>query len=45
LQDRSTLPLPRYFQVKTAIEAEIRDGHLQPGDLLPSERLLCQRYG
>jgi DNA-binding LacI/PurR family transcriptional regulator len=41
----SGLPLPRYFQVKSAIETDIRDGRFQPGDLLPSERLLCQRYG
>src|SRR5438270_803311 len=37
--------LPRYMQVKLALQREIVEGPLAPGDLLPSERLLCERFG
>jgi DNA-binding LacI/PurR family transcriptional regulator len=37
--------LPRYMQVKVALRREIVEGPLAPGDLLPSERLLCERFG
>jgi hypothetical protein len=41
----SSVGLPRYLQVKLALEREIAEGPFAPGDLLPSERLLCERFG
>jgi len=37
--------MPRYMQVKLALRREIVEGPLAPGALLPSERLLCERFG
>jgi GntR family transcriptional regulator len=36
--------LPYYDQLKSLIESQIQH-HLEPGDLLPSEAELCERYG
>lgn len=38
-------PIPIYYQLKTLILEEIASGHLQPGDRLPTEVELCERYG
>jgi GntR family transcriptional regulator len=37
-------PLPYYVQVKRLLLHEIESADLQPGDLLPSEQELCQRF-
>ena len=42
--DRHT-PVPLYYQLKQMILAQIKDGTLQTGDMLPTELELCQRYG
>lgn len=42
--DRAS-PLPLYSQLKRALESEIAAGKLAPGDRLPSEPELCQRFG
>jgi GntR family transcriptional regulator len=36
---------PMYIQLKEAIIADIVAGHHEPNQRLPSERVLCQRYG
>ncbi len=42
----SPVSLGRVSQVIVdQIRALVRDGHLQPGDRLPSERELCERFG
>lgn len=41
--DRAS-PLPLYSQLKRALESEIASGGLVPGDRLPSEPELCQRF-
>lgn len=41
----SSSPMPRYYRVKLEIEKDITDGKLQPGDMLPSERGLCEKFG
>ena len=38
-------PVPLYYQVRVAIQKEILEGRLQPGEMLPSERALCAQYG
>lgn len=38
-------PLPLYYQLKELLRAEIERGVWRPGDLIPSERELCQTYG
>jgi len=38
------VPIPLYFQLKEIIEEKITSGQLEPGDLLPSERELSDRY-
>jgi GntR family transcriptional regulator len=38
-------PVPLYLQLKNVIESEIRDGKYGPEDRLPSERILCERFG
>ncbi len=40
-----TLPLPMYYQLKELIREELGAGKWQPGDLIPSERELSERYG
>lgn len=36
--------LPLYFQVEQQLRSEIEDGHFAPGDLLPTEAQLCDRF-
>ncbi|MFN8593109.1 MAG: GntR family transcriptional regulator [Thermomicrobiales bacterium] len=38
-------PIPLYYQVRVAIQGDIAEGRLKPGDMLPSEKILCDRYG
>ena len=38
-------PLPLYFQLREALQADIRDRGLKPGDRLPTEQELERRYG
>lgn len=38
-------PLPRYYQLKEILRERIRSGEWKPGDLIPSERELSERYG
>ncbi len=42
--DRAT-PIPFYYQLQEILKEEIERGTWQPGDLLPSEADLEQRYG
>jgi len=42
--DRSS-PLPFYHQLKEIILADIADRRLEPGDRLPGDHELCDRYG
>jgi DNA-binding LacI/PurR family transcriptional regulator len=37
-------PVPLYYQVRVAIQKEILEGRLRPGDMLPSEQVLCAQY-
>lgn len=36
---------PLYMQLAAILRAQIHDGTLRPGDLLPSESVLTQTYG
>jgi GntR family transcriptional regulator len=38
-------PIPRYRQVAALIRARIESGELQPGQPIPSQNTLMQRYG
>lgn len=38
------VPIPLYFQLKEIIKDKIVEGVLEPGDLIPSERELSNRY-
>src|SRR5579864_4847329 len=38
-------PLPRYYQLKEILRERIRLGDWKPGDLIPSERELGEKYG
>ncbi len=38
-------PVPLYYRVRVAIQKEILEGRLRPGDMLPSERALCAEHG
>ena len=38
-------PLPRYFQLKEIMRERIRSGEWKPGELIPSERELSEKYG
>ncbi len=42
--DRSS-PLPLYYQLRNALLQQIESGSLVPGDTLPTERELIDRYG
>lgn len=37
-------PIPLYFQLKSIIEELINSGELKPGDKIPSENKLCEKY-
>lgn len=39
------VPIPLYYQIKTRLLEAIEGGQLKPGDRIPSERELTQRYG
>jgi len=38
-------PLPIYYQLKELIREKIATGEWKPGDLIPSERELCEEHG
>ena len=38
-------PLPRYYQLREIIREMVRSGAWPPGELIPSERELSERYG
>src|SRR5438270_14022521 len=38
-------PLPRYYQLKEIMRERIQCGEWKPGDLIPSERELGEKYG
>jgi GntR family transcriptional regulator len=38
-------PLPRYYQLKEIIRERVRSGEWKPGDHIPSERELSEKYG
>ncbi len=40
-----TLPIPVYYQLKLLILKQIESGELGPGEKLPTEAELCERYG
>ncbi len=37
--------VPLHMQLKTLIRRAIEEGHLRPGDRLPTEHQLCQQFG
>ena len=37
-------PIPLYYQLKGIIEEQISSGELKPGDKIPSENSLCEKY-
>ncbi len=39
-----SIPIPIYYQLKLLIQRQIERGELQPGDRVPTEDELCQRY-
>ncbi len=38
-------PVPIYYQIKQLIKRQIEEGALPPGEKLPTEQMLCDRYG
>jgi GntR family transcriptional regulator len=38
-------PIPRYYQLKEIMRERVRTGEWKPGDLIPSERELGEKYG
>lgn len=38
------VPIPAYYQLRQLIKEQIRQGILQPGDRIPTEAELCERY-
>jgi GntR family transcriptional regulator len=38
-------PVPRYYQLKEIMRERVRTGEWKPGDLIPSERELGEKYG
>jgi GntR family transcriptional regulator len=38
-------PLPRYYQLKEIMRGRVKSGEWKPGDLIPSERELSEKYG
>jgi GntR family transcriptional regulator, arabinose operon transcriptional repressor len=41
----TTSPLPRYYQIYSALLARIKTGELKAGDALPPERQIAEQYG
>ena len=39
------VPLPKYYRLKESIRSMIEDRQLEEGDLIPSERELCEGHG
>lgn len=39
------MPIPLYYQIKTRLLEQIEGGQLKPGDRVPSERELTERFG
>lgn len=39
------LPIPIYYQIEEGMKELIEQGSLKPGDMIPSERELCEAYG
>ena len=37
-------PVPLYYQLKEILQAMVDDGELAPGDIVPSERDICERF-
>ena len=37
-------PVPLYYQLKEILMAMVDDGELAPGDIVPSERDICERF-
>jgi DNA-binding GntR family transcriptional regulator len=37
-------PVPLYLQLKEILTKKIKEGLLKPGEKLPSERELCEKY-
>src|SRR5215472_17456577 len=38
-------PLPRYYQLKEIMRERVQSDEWKPGDLIPSERELSEKYG
>lgn len=38
------VPIPAYYQLKQIIKQQIQHGDLKPGDRIPTEAELCERY-
>lgn len=41
--DRNS-PVPAYYQLKQLLKDQIQNGELPPGDKIPTEEVLCERY-
>ena len=39
------VPLPKYYRLKESIRGMIKEQHLTEGDLIPSEREMCETHG
>ncbi len=39
------VPIPYYYQLEGLLRQQIVAGRLQPGQQVPSEKQLCERYG
>ena len=39
------VPVPMYYQLKLQLQADIREGRMRPGDMLPPECELCEQLG
>jgi multiple sugar transport system substrate-binding protein len=38
------VPIPAYYQLKQLLKEQLEGGHLAPGDQIPTEAELCERY-
>lgn len=45
LGEQARIPLPKYYRLKESIRGIIEDRQLGEGDLIPSERELCEAHG